>query len=1061
MPSALVQTKQNKSLQRELPYFGQNISYCHGQFNNLIAFSDLPSKNYLERLPSLHDIDIFSLNLDAKSNSDSEFTPFRPIRCKYYSPHSFSLMLDGINRQSESNLFSLIHNNVRSLKHNVENFQNHLLSELNHHFNVIGVTETRIRNANFTFNPSIPGYNFEFVPTPLSAGGVGMYIDTNFRYNVIEKNSNEAFQALWIEIHFSNKANIICGVIYRQHNSPESFHKYFDETIENLSASGKHIYIMGDTNINLLHSSSCNYAQNFLCSLQSFGLIPTIDKPTRVHNNSASLIDNIFTNKLDDEITSGNVISDISDHFTQFCIMRSPGTKLRSREKRYIRDYSHFSEDNFLRDLSDVKWQDLTSEREQNVDKLFSTFYNKLNKVVNRHAPFKPISKRKMKTLLKPWITKGIRKSIRTKNKLLALGDREQYKLYRNKISNLTRLSKKLYFHQYFQDNINNAKKTWEGINNLINRRKKSRKTISAIKRQDNHLSYDPLEYTNILNSHFASVGQKLASNIPKSNKTFSQYLTNLNYSGSFSFEPVLPRDIEIEIFKIPSNKTHGLYSCPTRLLKSAGHIIAVPLASIINISVEKGVFPTKLKHAKITPVFKDGDETDPNNYRPISLLSIFNRIFEKVMCDQLKRFMNKHNILYESQYGFRENRSTEHAILDIVNKIQKNMGRGMFSCGIFIDLKKAFDTVDHSILLQKLHHYGIRGIINDWFHSYLYERTQSTQIGPHISKKEKTLSGVPQGSVLGPLLFLIYINDIYNASSKLAFYLFADDTNLLYADKNLKSLESVINVELINICDWLNANKLSLNIQKTNFVIFHPYQKRLNYEVNLKIFDNRINKFISLERKDYVKYLGVLIDGNLSWKYHICHVASKVSRNIGIIARLRHFTPSATLHNIYRSLISPYLSYGLSAWGQAAKIHLDKILLLQKRVVRLMNFAKFSEHAIPLFLSSHIMPLNILYFKLSSTLMFDVHNKSVPSNISDLFTSTQEIHHYNTRSSSSGSFYIKYTRLNHQKNSLSCTGAKIWNSIPENLKQFSKRRFKKKMNELLFQILQKQTQKR
>ena len=173
---------------------------------------------------------------------------------------------------------------------------------------------------------------------------------------------------------------------------------------------------------------------------------------------------------------------------------------------------------------------------------------------------------------------------------------------------------------------------------------------------------------------------------------------------------------------------------------------------------------------------------------------------------------LKKKHILFKSQCGFRENFSTQHAIPDIVSKIQSNMDERLYSCGVFIDLKKAFDTVDHTILLCKLHHYGIRGVINDWFSSYLSDRTQTTQIGSDISSKDKILFGVPQSSVLGPLLFLIYINDIYQASHKLNFYLFADDTNLLYADKNLRSLESVVNAELIKVCEWLNANKLSLN---------------------------------------------------------------------------------------------------------------------------------------------------------------------------------------------------------------------------------------------------------
>ena len=204
----------------------------------------------------------------------------------------------------------------------LENFQTHLLDELTFRFNILGIAETRIKSAcdNLDFNPTISHYNFEHVPTPLSAGGVGMYIDENLKYTIIEKCSNEAFQALWVELHLPKHANIICGVVYRQHNSPELFQEYFDRTIEKLSASGKQIFLMGDFNINLLRFHDCKYAQNFILSLQSFNLTPTIDKPTRVHHNSYSLIDNIFASNLEDTITSGNIISDLTDHFSQFCI---------------------------------------------------------------------------------------------------------------------------------------------------------------------------------------------------------------------------------------------------------------------------------------------------------------------------------------------------------------------------------------------------------------------------------------------------------------------------------------------------------------------------------------------------------------------------------------------------------------------------------------------------------------------------------------------------------------------------------------------------------------------
>ena len=235
-------------------------------------------------------------------------------------------------------------------------------------------------------------------------------------------------------------------------------------------------------------------------------------------------------------------------------------------------------------------------------------------------------------------------------------------------------------------------------------------------------------------------------------------------------------------------------------------------------------------------------------------------------------------------------------------------MNKGQFTFCLFIDLKKAFDTVNYDILLSKLENYGFRGVVNDWFKSYLIGRRQYTTVNGYISDSHQTLCGVPQGSVLGPLLFLLYINDLYKSSNKLQFYLFADDTSLTYANGDLKKLETEINEEPFKV-SWLVVNKLTLNIEKTNYVIFRPSQKTISFHPNIKITNNNSNTSQPLEMKNYIGYVGILIDSNLSWKFYIDYVCQKVSKTIGIFAKLRHFVPRNVLLNLYRSLILPYIS--------------------------------------------------------------------------------------------------------------------------------------------------------
>ena len=321
----------------------------------------------------------------------------------------------------------------------------------------------------------------------------------------------------------------------------------------------------------------------------------------------------------------------------------------------------------------------------------------------------------------------------------------------------------------------------------------------------------------------------------------FTKYLSNpLNHN--FLFKSVDSNEIIFIIDSLENSKATGPHSIPTEILKLIRFNISYPLKEIINMSFATGVYPDKLKIAKVIPIFKNkGEQLLVSNYRPISLLSNVNKIFEKIVYSRLYSFLNLHNCIFELQFGFRAKHSTNHALLSITEMIREALDNSNFACGIFIDLQKAFDTVDHQILLKKLEHYGIRGIANNWFKSYLSNRKQFVSINGFNSKEQSMKYGVPQGSVLGPLLFLIYINDLNKAIKYSTVHHFSDDTNLLVVGKNLQDIQKQINLDLKSLCKWLRANKISLNTSKTELILFRDPRKKSSHELKVKIDGKRL----------------------------------------------------------------------------------------------------------------------------------------------------------------------------------------------------------------------------
>ena len=401
-------------------------------------------------------------------------------------------------------------------------------------------------------------------------------------------------------------------------------------------------------------------------------------------------------------------------------------------------------------------------------------------------------------------------------------------------------------------------KELWSGITSIIDIKKSSNiNFISKLKDSTGNIASDPAVIANIFNEFFVNVSHDITKNIPRTVKSPMNVMGS-RVGHSFFTAPSVPSEISDIISYLKFGKSLGPNSIPMKILKILSPLISPLLSQIINESFQTGIFPDKMKLAKVIPLFKKGYVLTASTYRPISLLPIFSKIIEKVMYERLYKFLEKYKILYSSQFGFRANYSINDALVSLTEAIKNSLDNRKFGCGSFLDFQKAFDSVNHEILLTKLEHYGIRGIILDWFKSYLSDRKQYVSVNESNSSCLNVNCGVPQGSVLGPLLFLIYINDLPLSSSKLAFYLFADDTSIYCESDDIHHLQRIVKTELKKVKTWLDVNRLSLNMDKTNFVILKSPQHYFTEVINIKIGK------LSIKQTKYVKFLGVLLDENL-----------------------------------------------------------------------------------------------------------------------------------------------------------------------------------------------------
>lgn len=735
----------------------------------------------------------------------------------------------------------------------------------------------------------------------------------------------------------------------------------------------------------------------------SHGLYPQITRPTRFSERKGTLIDNIYLKSSHPQSNSSSFIlaTCISDHLPCLLKLNLKQSKPKNPSSITIRKAcpdAHNKIINYINEnINSSHFDDDPEVCYDNLESIITT-------AMNIYMPLKTVKFNKYKHCIQDWTSPGILRSVRKKDKLYRKilttpqgKHREELKAkliqYKKVLKKMTNAEKFKYYNGRFNNYKSNIKSTWAAINAILNKRNLKKGLPEYFDVNKKQIS-DTASLADHFNTFFTNIGADLTEKLDCTGKRpVESYLTS-NFNHSFEFKTISEARVIEYFITLKSKTSYGHDGISSHLLKAICPAIFKPLTHCINRSIISGVFPTNLKLARVLPVFKNkGDPHLMTNYRPISLLPAASKIYEKALYDQIYEYFTLHKLMLNSQYGFRKKHSTEHAAIEIIDRLMEEIDNKNIPIAIFLDLSKAFDTLNHDILLKKLKYYGFKDNALSLMHSYLVNRKQFVEIEKIKSTTNTIITGVPQGSILGPLLFLICINDIDKASQIFKFILYADDSTLqtIVNCSDPKSISKIINKELEKVHDWLCVNKLSINAGKSKFMLFSTKQKNITeYKLNVKL------KLCGeeIEQPDTFNFLGLTLDSNLSWNAHIKHIRVKLARTGGIIYRLKKFLPSHILKTLYSTLALPYLHYCSLAWGHTS----NKVSRSQKRIIRNIVGANYNAHTEPICKKLNILQVSDIYYTNSLIFYYKHHNRQLPSFLQSFELVTgQTIHSYNT----------------------------------------------------------------
>ena len=622
----------------------------------------------------------------------------------------------------------------------------------------------------------------------------------------------------------TGKKNLIILNVYRQPGDgyTKTFLDSMNRCLSYLDKKSNELVIVGDMNLDLLKYETHSMTSEYLDQMVAYGMLPGITRPTRIKHSSATLIDHIFYKG--ENIDFGILTSELAgshgytDHFPVFCTIKLYEPVKATVTRTTIRYFTQSGHSKRKESLKKETWEEVLRESEPNA--AFESFLAVYEKHYTNAITTKTFLNKGNRLPKNPWMTSDILYKIRRRDRLAKLKNRRaDYKNIRNEIVKDCRKAEKNYLDRKIQENISNTKEHWKILKQIMGKTNNKTDLPVAFKHNDTWLT-NIKESATFMNQFYATVGPTTNESVGKSNMEADHYMLKHCERNPETLAPTdFTKDDVINACKqLNAKKSCDAYGLSQAVVISDGGIIAPVLSHLANCSLNAGIFPNKMKIAKVIPIYKGkGEKYLFTNYRPISLLPVFSKIVEKMIYSKLFDFLVRYQILFKSQYGFRKGRNTSHATIDFLQTVEKAFEDQEYAIGIFCDLSKAFDTLDHNILLKKLDHYGIRGNWHAWFKSYLSNRKQYVDLNGALSGNEDISVGVPQGSILGPLLFLIYINDLPASLSQLTPVMFADDTNLIIKGKNLEDLSLSINEDLKSLSDFFKANKLKLNIDNKN----------------------------------------------------------------------------------------------------------------------------------------------------------------------------------------------------------------------------------------------------